>query len=517
MALSFPRYGHPALAWVALAPLIVAVSAGAADGGPVRARRAFTLGLVCGLVYFAGTVYWTSGVMARFGGLAFPLAAAIAGLLVAYLALFPAAFALALHTLVVRGGRHWLWLAPAVWVATEYGRLAIFGGFPWVLLGYSQVTVLPLAQLASVTGVFGLSALLTASATAVAWTVVSTGRRRWTAPASVVALVALIALWGQQRLSSSDLTAAGRPLRVGIVQGNVDQGMKWDPERSSEIFSRYLRLTEAVADQGARLVLWPESATPFYFEYGAESQILRELARRRRVQLLVGSDQWEQTTPPRIYNAAFLINADGTTGGVYRKVHLVPFGEYVPFKQVLFFAKPLVEAVSDFAPGTEVNTLPADGARISTAICYEVVYPGLIREAVLNGSALLTTITNDAWFGRSSAPSQHFAMAAMRAVEQGRYLVRAANTGISGVVDPYGRVVLQSGLFVEGAWAADVQLIEEKTIYGHTGDWVVWGSLLLTTLALATTVAKTRRRDQPPPKATAVRRSMAKAEGAKRL
>ena len=316
MALSFPRYGHPAFAWVALAPLIVAVYAAAAGGGPVRARRAFTLGLVSGLVYFAGTVYWTSGVMARFGGLAFPLAVAIAGLLVVYLALFPALFALVLHRLVARGGRYWLWLAPAVWVATEYGRLAIFGGFPWVLLGYSQMTILPIAQMASVTGVFGLSALLAASATALAWPVVSTGQRRWLAPASVAALVALIALWGHQRLSTNDLTATGRVLRVGIVQGNVDQGIKWDPARSGEIFSRYLRLTEAVADRGARLVLWPESSTPFYFEYGAESQVLRELARRRRVQLLVGSDQWEQSTPPRTYNAAFLVNADGTTGGV---------------------------------------------------------------------------------------------------------------------------------------------------------------------------------------------------------
>ena len=230
-----------------------------------------------------------------------------------------------------------------------------------------------------------------------------------------------------------------------------------------------LRLTEQVADRGARLVLWPESSTPFYFEYGAESQILRELARRRDVQLLIGSDQWEPATPPRIFNAAFLINADGSTGGVYRKVHLVPFGEYVPLKHVLFFAKPLVDAVSDFAPGTEVNTLPVRGGLVSTAICYEVVYPALIREGILRGSTLLTTITNDAWFGRSSAPSQHFAMAAMRAVEQGRYLVRAANTGISGVVDPYGRVLLQSGLFVEGAWTADVRLIEEKTLYGRRG------------------------------------------------
>ena len=480
---------------MALAPLIVAVSASAEARGAVRARRAFLMGLVTGLIYFAGTVYWTSGVMARFGGLAFPLAAGIAGLLVAYLALFPALFALGLHQLVARNGRGWIWLAPAVWVASEYGRLALFGGFPWVLLGYSQVTVLPIAQLASVTGVFGLSALLAASATAVAWPVVTAGPRRWVAPAVVAGLVAGTAFWGHQRVAGSDLTAAGQALRVGIVQGNVDQGIKWDPARADEIFARYLRLTGQVADQGARLVLWPESSTPFYFEYGAESQIVRELARRRGVQLLIGSDQWEQATPPRIYNAAFLVNADGTTGGVYRKVHLVPFGEYVPLKALLFFAKPLVEAVSDFAPGTEVNTLPVGSGRLSTAICYEVVYPGLIREGVQNGSALLTTITNDAWFGRSSAPWQHFAMAAMRAVEQGRYLVRAANTGISGVVDPYGRVLFQGGLFVEGAWTADVRLIEAKTIYGQAGDWVVWASLLLTALALATTVAKARSRE----------------------
>ena len=480
---------------MALAPLIAAVSTGAEARGAVRARRAFLMGLVTGLIYFAGTVYWTSGVMARFGGLPFPLAAGIAGLLIAYLALFPALFALGLHQLVARNGRGWIWLAPAVWVASEYGRLALFGGFPWVLLGYSQVTVLPIAQLASVTGVFGLSALLAASATAVAWPVVTVGPRRWVAPAVVAGLVAGAAFWGHVRIAGSDLTAAGQALRVGIVQGNVDQGIKWDPARADEIFARYLRLTGQVADQGARLVLWPESSTPFYFEYGAESQIVRELARRRGVQLLIGSDQWEQATPPRIYNAAFLVNADGTTGGVYRKVHLVPFGEYVPLKALLFFAKPLVEAVSDFAPGTEVNTLPVGSGRLSTAICYEVVYPGLIREGVQNGSALLTTITNDAWFGRSSAPWQHFAMAAMRAVEQGRYLVRAANTGISGVVDPYGRVMFQGGLFVEGAWTADVRLIEAKTIYGQTGDWVVWASLLLTALALLATTTKATKRD----------------------
>jgi apolipoprotein N-acyltransferase len=197
--------------------------------------------------------------------------------------------------------------------------------------------------------------------------------------------------------------------------------------------------------------------------------------------MLVGSDLWERTRsgPPKIYNAAFMIGRDGSTAGVYRKVHLVPFGEYVPMKDVLFFAAPLVQAVSDFSPGTEVVTLPIPAGSVSTAICYEVVYPSLIRDGVVAGSQLLTTITNDAWFGRSSAPWQHFAMASMRAIEEGRYLVRAANTGVSGMVDPYGRVRLASDLFVEGAWVVDARLLDDRTIYSRTGDVVAWLSVAL--------------------------------------
>jgi len=452
---------------------------------PRTAGRAFLLGLVAGLVYFAGTVYWTSGVMARYGGLAMPVAVAIAGLLVAYLALFPALFALGTHLLVARGGAAWIWLAPVVWTASEYGRLRLFGGFPWVLLGYSQVEVLPIAQLASVTGVFGLSLLLATTATALVWPFVARGRSRWVAPAGVAAVVAVIAVWGMARIGDGRLTREGRPLQVGIVQGNVPQDQKWDPEHAGAIFARYLRLTREVMTQGADLVLWPESSTPFSYGRSAETAQLQVLAREHGVPILLGSDYWERDGDAvRVYNAAFLLGPDGQTRGLYRKVRLVPFGEYVPLRSLLFFARPLVQAVSDFSPGTEVNTLPLDGAAVSTAICYEVVYPALIREGVLNGSELLTTITNDAWFGRSSAPWQHFAMASMRAIEQGRYLVRSANTGISGAVDPYGRVLLASELFTTGAWVVPVRLLDGMTVYARVGDVAGWGSSLLTALAL---------------------------------
>jgi apolipoprotein N-acyltransferase len=464
----------------------VAVQVGARRPG---ARRAFLLGLVTGGAYFTGTVYWTGSVMAQYGGFGLPLAAAIAGLLIAYLALFPAAFSWALHVLLRRYGPRALLLAPAVWVASEYGRLVLFGGFPWVLLGYSQGSVLPIAQLASITGVFGLSALVATVSTSAAWLVVGTGRSRFVWPLAAVLLVAIVAAWGATRLADNSLTVGGRALRVGLVQGNVPQDDKWEPALAADIFQRYLRLTRQAIDAGAEFVVWPESATPFYFGGpGPETATLRDLARDRHVAMLIGSDLWEAghgSIPPRVYNAAFLLEATGDVGGVYRKVHLVPFGEYVPLKRLLFFAAPLVQAVSDFSPGQTVSTLPLDGAQVSTAICYEVVYPALIRDGVVSGSELLTTITNDAWFGRSSAPWQHFAMAALRAVEEGRYLVRAANTGITGVVDPYGRVLMTSPLFVEGAWTADVRLLADRTVYSRIGDLVAWASLLLTLAALA--------------------------------
>ena len=423
--------------------------------------------------------------MAQYGGLSLPLAASIAGLLVAYLALFPAVFGFVSHALITRYGPRGLLLVPLAWTATEYGRLILFGGFPWVLLGYSQVPWLRLAQVASLVGVFGVSTIVAAVSTAAAWAVVSRAPRRFLAPLAAVCVLLLLSVWGAVRLSSGTLLTAGRPIRVGIVQGNVPQDQKWDPAQARDIFDRYLRLTAQTIGQGAQLILWPESATPFYFGVsGAETAELQALARRNRVAILLGSDQWEVGTPRKVYNAAFLLQPDGSTGGVYRKVHLVPFGEYVPLKRILFFAAPLVEAVSDFSPGAHVNTLPLGDSRISTAICYEVVYPALIREGVQEGSALLTTITNDAWFGQSSAPWQHFQMATMRAIEQGRYLVRSANTGISGVVDPYGRVLAASPLFVEWQRTMDVRLIEDRTVYSRIGDVVAWVSVLITAVAL---------------------------------
>jgi apolipoprotein N-acyltransferase len=510
-------------------------------------RRAFALGLVAGTVYFAGTLYWITRVMAVYGNLQGWVAVLVNALLVAYLALFPAIFAMVMRRLQASQGRVAILWAPLVWTATELGRTHLFTGFPWVLLGYSQVTVLPVAQLASIVGVFGLSALVASVSATLAYAAVSGGGlRKATAPSAyapfavVVALVAAVALWGSVRVKRSELLHEGDAVRVGLIQGNVEESERQNPARVPVIFQNYLRMTRQAIGEGAQLVLWPESSTPFYFEEdrpGAE--MVRTLARQTGVPILLGSDQidWDtrngQRVPIKYYNSAFLVRGDGTTAGFYRKMHLVPFGEYVPLKQLFFFAAPLVQAVSDFSPGQTAALLdvrlkpdatqaqldvrlkpdatqaqpdvrlkpdatrgPAtpgpgidDGADakthlMSTAICYEIVYPDLVRRFVVAGSELLSTITNDAWFGKTSAPYQHFAQASMRAIEEGRYLVRSANTGISGIVDPYGRVMLETKLYEPAVAVGEARFLLDATIYSRIGDVFAYAAAIVTLAAL---------------------------------
>ena len=232
--------------------------------------------------------------------------------------------------------------------------------------------------------------------------------------------------------------------------------------------------------------MWPESSTPYHFnEDPVQAEAVRALVRESGVPLLFGTDEVERGSPDKYYNSAFVLDPTGAVAAVYRKMQLVPFGEFVPLKQLLFFVAPLVEAVSEFTPGDRVTMLPINGHMASTAICYEVVYPHLIRRAVLEGAELLTTITNDAWYGNSSAPYQHFELAAMRAIEQGRYLARAANTGISGIIDPYGRPVVATRVFEEAVVTAEVRFLQSRTLYATIGDAVAIASLVVAVAAAA--------------------------------
>lgn len=453
-------------------------------------RRAFLLGLTTGAIYFTGTLYWISHVMAAYGDVSVWVAVLINALLVAYLALYPALFALVMGRLVMAFGAPALMSAPLVWVATELGRTYVLTGFPWVLLGYSQADVLPIAQLASVLGVYGVSGLVAGVSAAAATIAVGqgpdrSGRYRYLPAAAMMGVVLGVAVWGGIRAGRAALTREGEPVRVGLIQGNVEQALKSDPSRSTSIFQNYLRMTRQAIGQGADFVLWPESSTPFYFEDDrAAGDAIRTIARQAHVPILLGSDQIERGPPTRYYNAAFLVREDGSVAGAYRKLHLVPFGEYVPLRRVLFFAAPLVEAVADFSPGAEAVLLPVRGHLVSTSICYEIVYPNLVRGLVGGGSELLTTITNDAWFGATSAPHQHFAQASMRAIENGRYLVRSANTGISGIVDPYGRVLARSALFEPAVIIGEARFLKSETMYARIGDVFAYASAVLTVALL---------------------------------
>jgi apolipoprotein N-acyltransferase len=479
LALSFPRYGHPFFAWIAITPLVVALLT-----SKPTSRRAFLLGLATGAAYFGGTVYWTGTVVTQFGGLSWPVGVIVAALLVAYLSLFPGLFGLCLGWLAARFGPRAMLLAPAVWVTTELARTYFWSGFPWVLLGYSQTTVLPVAQIASVVGVFGVSAIVAAVGTALAHVAISRSARSVATLAGTAAGVVAIAVWGSHRLAHDELVDAGRPVRVALIQGNIPQDEKWDDAQAGNILNTYLSMTREAATRGAQLVIWPESSTPFPFQddrVGGER--IRSVVRESGIELLLGSDQIDHSTKS-YYNAAFLVRKDGSIAAIYQKMHLVPFGEFVPLQRLLFFVGPLVEAAGAFTPGPDMVMLPTQHGPISTAICYEIVFPGLVRESVVRGSRLLTTITNDAWYGHSSAPYQHFVQASMRAIEQGRYLARAANTGISGIVDPYGRVLQQSGIFERQVMVGEVRMLEGRTIYGRIGDLFAYLCAALTVAAL---------------------------------
>jgi apolipoprotein N-acyltransferase len=472
-------------------PLLVALVSGRARlaaGSRAGAFRAFLLGLATGVVYFAGTLYWITAVMRTHGGLGLPVSVLVNAALIAYLALYPAVFALIVDFLARRLGPEAALLSPAVWVATELGRSTLLTGFPWVLLGYSQARVLPVAQLASLVGVHGLSLLVAAVNAALVYAAVTRGRLRIAVVGVAIAAVAATSLWGHWRMAEGSLTRAGVPIEVGLAQGDIPQEEKWDQSRAEWIFRAYLDLTREAASRGARFIIWPESSTPFFFEEDpVGNEMIRRLAVETQAFLLVGSDQVERGTPPRYYNAAFLVTPAGRPEAVYRKIHLVPFGEYVPLQHLFFFASRLVQAVSDFSAGDSIVMLPVDHHPVSTAICYEVVYPDLVRQSVLAGSQLLTTITNDAWYGHSSAPYQHFEQASLRAIEQGRYLARSANTGISGIVDPYGRVIVRSRLFERTALVGQARFLTNRTVYARIGDVAASFSVLLTLAALAAT------------------------------
>ena len=468
LTLSVPRENAWPLAWVGLVPLLWR----AQDTSPARA---FWIGWLAGVVFFGATLHWLAGTMVRYGSLHAVASYAVLALLVGYLGVYFALFASGAAWFQKHWPRGCLLLVPALWTALEWLRTHALTGFPWLLLGYSQHTVLPLIQVADFSGVYGVGFALVAVNTAGTALLTPRPQRGLVFPA-VFAILVCGGVWGYGMWRLSDPAAAGPSLKVALVQGNIDQSRKWDPLFRETVWETYVRLTERAIREGSPdLVIWPETATPFYF--GLDRQQTQRLLRAVRhwgVPLLFGSPT--VASPGVLHNSAYLVASTGEVRGRYDKMHLVPFGEYVPLQRLLPFVRRMVVAIGDFRAGRHPVLLEHERGRLGTVICFEIIFPDLVRRVVREGAQLMVTLTNDAWFGRTAAPYQHFAMATLRAVENRVYVVRVANTGISGVIDPAGRILVSSGLFTEEVLQARVHLapVRSGTFYTRYGDLFAW-------------------------------------------
>ena len=259
--------------------------------------------------------------------------------------------------------------------------------------------------------------------------------------------------------------------------------MRWDEDNVVRIYQKMIGMTVEAAERGAQIVIWPESTVPLsYTQTDFYREAIEDLSRKYDIDIILGSVATDPASPNRLWNSAFLVSR-GTTIGHYDKIRLVPFGEYVPLRRVLFFAEKLVHAVGEFEFGT--NEIPLTGKfAYGPAICYEVVYPQITRTQVRNGATVLVTITNDAWYDGTSAPEQHLWQARMRAVEDDRYLLRAGTTGISAFVDPTGRMLSWIPMGKEGIIYAKFESRTTRTAYVRFGDWFAWLACAVVLVAL---------------------------------
>ena len=468
-ALSFPNAELGWLAWIALIPLFTVM-----EDNPWRC------GFIAGTVFFSATLYWLNTVMVTYGQLPLAVSIALYLLLVVYLASYWGAICWCACRIRRQLNLPIIIVLPSVWVVFEYARTYLLTGFPWANIAYSQAPYLHLIQGADLAGVYLLVALIVLVNCAGAL-LLQAYRQRTVRPWTMVAMVMLLWLlnygYGHWRLTQCD-EKTGDPLRVALVQGNIEQSLKWNPQHLSSTLETYQRLSAQAVS--ADLIVWPESATPFFFQDGgSRAAKVRAVVEKNQSGLLFGSPAYiqqqdvngELTNRYHYLNSAYLLTKDQQLVGRSDKVHLVPFGEYVPLANVLSFVDKLAQGIGDFVPG-ENSPLLFQGHQLGVLVCYEAIFPEVSRNLVRQGADLIVNITNDAWFGDSSAPWQHLAMTRFRAVENRVWLARCANTGVSALIDPVGKVVQQSQLFRAETMEGDVYFCNETSLYTQTGDSV---------------------------------------------
>jgi apolipoprotein N-acyltransferase len=394
------------------------------------------------------------------------------------MALFFAAAA-ALASVMWRPGPARVFALAFTFGLAEYARGHVLTGFPWNLIGYGLLADGPLMQLAALLGVYALSvvAVLVFAAPAAIWSG-SRAPSKGTAALAAILLVALGlgALWGERRLATAPFEETG--VRLRIVQADIDQASKWRPENSVEIFNDYLDLTDTAGLDKINLVVWPETALPFYLADTSEALTAIGNALPQGTSLLVGAARVVdkrnvagELTSERVYNSLLLVDDEGRVRASYDKIHLVPFGEYLPFQDFLesLGFMQLTGVRGGFTAGTGPRLLSIPGAPpASPLICYEIIFPDDVTDPSSRPGWLLN-ITNDAWFGSSAGPYQHFHQAQVRAIEQGLPVVRAANTGISAVIDPWGRVLAEIGLGEKGLIDAGLPKVGPRTLFVRFG------------------------------------------------
>ncbi len=460
------------LAWLALVPLLLALQG-------KNSLQGFILGMATGFISYLGLVYWTVVAMHKYGGINLYLSCLVLVLFALYLSIYTALFGLVVTYLERRLSITCLLSAPMVWVLLEYLRGIALSGFPWSLLGHSQHNFLPIIQVASVTGTYFLSFLI-AAVNCVLCGFILVIRGKGQAPrkssliicsAVMVTLIASSLLYGHGRLGLRDEAN----MKVAIVQGNISQDVKWDEAFKIRTIKTYYTKT-LEAGKGFDFIIWPETALPLIFNQEIYvKKIVEGLPVSLKTTLMLGTvtkDKKEQ-----YHNSAYAIGPSGEEK-VYSKVHLVPFGEYTPFRSLLPFMERISVANGEFFPGDSHEPLDTGAGKLGVLICYEGIFPAITVETVRKGAQVLINLTNDAWYDNSSAPYQHLAFYRFRAIETERYVLRAANTGTSAIIDPYGRILARTPLFKEELLTGTYGLKDSKTFYVRYGDYFVLVVLL---------------------------------------
>jgi apolipoprotein N-acyltransferase len=471
LAFCFPPYSLSILAWVSLA-LLMAVSLGASS------RSAFVYGFAHGAAFCVISMPWAYTVMRVYGNLSVIEAAGVFAAFAATISLFPAIFSLCLARLGRLSVSTACVAAPFLWVALEFARTHLPShGFPWNLLGYAGARHLGLLQLASVTGIYGLSFVLAGVNAFAAWLFLARPRHPWLVGSVTGGILLSAVLVGDQFVPQE------APDRVAaLVQTNFPQA----PEYPADWFQRHAadldeieRLSADPAKPRPSVIIWPEVPAPFYWQDPRFSARLSRVAQTAGNHILTGVVDWKLppgTSSGRLepYNTAILVDPAGRRVFSYDKIHLVPFGEYVPLRRWLSFADKLTVEVGEFQPGSSYAVGDLPGGSFGVFICYEAVYPDEVRQFVKNGARLLINISNDGWLQNSGGGEQHLAMALVRAAENRRWLLRATNTGVTASIDPYGRIVARFTPEVRGLFRAPYGYRKDLTLYARWGDWFAW-------------------------------------------